>query len=190
MAICDCFRFQGRCIRLVQTIASTEPNGPRVMTSIPGPISKKLKQEMDLVHVSFSSLLSVCIGKEYGKIWQFGVNIIRIICLFKQSVRCVEEIKKFCFPNNLLFIVYCNTDLLYSFLQFCVFAKKEGIDFLHFFLQICRLCRSDFFSFLQQTSSVRFFADYERSIGNYLVDADGNRLLDMYMQVSSLCLGM
>uniref|UniRef100_F1KZ14 (S)-3-amino-2-methylpropionate transaminase n=2 Tax=Ascaris TaxID=6251 RepID=F1KZ14_ASCSU len=42
---------------------------------------------------------------------------------------------------------------------------------------------------VHQTSSVRFFADYERSIGNYLVDADGNRLLDMYMQVSSLCLG-
>ncbi|VDM49358.1 unnamed protein product [Toxocara canis] len=80
----------GKCLRLVQTIASAEPNAPRVATSIPGPISRKLKQEMDLVH---------------------------------------------------------------------------------------------------QTSSVRFFVDYERSVGNYLVDADGNILLDIYMQISSLCLG-
>ncbi|VDK56990.1 unnamed protein product [Anisakis simplex] len=42
---------------------------------------------------------------------------------------------------------------------------------------------------VHQTSSVKFFADYKKSIGNYLVDADGNTFLDIYMQISSLALG-
>jgi 4-aminobutyrate aminotransferase/(S)-3-amino-2-methylpropionate transaminase len=36
---------------------------------------------------------------------------------------------------------------------------------------------------------VMFFADYEKSTGNYIVDADGNSLLDIYMQVASLPIG-
>jgi len=34
-----------------------------------------------------------------------------------------------------------------------------------------------------------FFSDYEASSGSYLVDADGNRMLDMFMQIASLPLG-
>jgi 4-aminobutyrate aminotransferase/(S)-3-amino-2-methylpropionate transaminase len=41
----------------------------------------------------------------------------------------------------------------------------------------------------QCSKAVSLMTDYEQSIGNYLVDSDGNRLLDIFAQIASLPLG-
>ena len=42
----------------------------------------------------------------------------------------------------------------------------------------------------QAMDSVSFFIDYDKSLGNYIVDADGNTLLDVFTSISSIPIGM
>lgn len=42
---------------------------------------------------------------------------------------------------------------------------------------------------IQNVGAINFFCNYEDSRGNYLVDADGNRMLDLYTQISSVPIG-
>ncbi|KAI1233849.1 4-aminobutyrate aminotransferase [Lamprotornis superbus] len=42
---------------------------------------------------------------------------------------------------------------------------------------------------IQNAEAVHFFCNYEESRGNYLVDVDGNRMLDLYSQISSIPIG-
>jgi len=42
---------------------------------------------------------------------------------------------------------------------------------------------------VQSMDSVHFFADYEKSFGNYIVDVDGNTMLDVFTQISSIPIG-
>ena len=42
---------------------------------------------------------------------------------------------------------------------------------------------------VQQAGAVSFFVDYAESRGNYIVDVDGNRYLDMFSQIASLPIG-
>uniref|UniRef100_A0A3Q3L613 4-aminobutyrate--2-oxoglutarate transaminase n=1 Tax=Labrus bergylta TaxID=56723 RepID=A0A3Q3L613_9LABR len=41
----------------------------------------------------------------------------------------------------------------------------------------------------QNVGAINFFCNYEESRGNYLVDVDGNRMLDLYTQISSIPIG-
>ncbi|CAD5116279.1 DgyrCDS5187 [Dimorphilus gyrociliatus] len=42
---------------------------------------------------------------------------------------------------------------------------------------------------IQNTGAINFFVNYEKSIGNYIVDVDDNVLLDVFTQISSIPLG-
>uniref|UniRef100_H3CSD0 4-aminobutyrate aminotransferase, mitochondrial n=1 Tax=Tetraodon nigroviridis TaxID=99883 RepID=H3CSD0_TETNG len=42
---------------------------------------------------------------------------------------------------------------------------------------------------IQNVGAINFFCNYEESRGNYLVDVDNNRMLDLYTQISSIPIG-
>ena len=42
---------------------------------------------------------------------------------------------------------------------------------------------------IQSMSSIQFFVDYKSSVGNYIVDVDGNKMLDVFTNISSIPLG-
>ena len=44
--------------------------------------------------------------------------------------------------------------------------------------------------FSQLTKGMSYFVDFEKSQGNYIVDADGNVLLDIFQQIASMPLGL
>ena len=39
---------------------------------------------------------------------------------------------------------------------------------------------------IQNTAALQFFCDYRRSLGNYLVDVDGNTMLDVFQVLTML----
>lgn len=47
----------------------------------------------------------------------------------------------------------------------------------------------DRYAKITEVGTIHFFADYEKSQGNYITDADGNVLLDLFMSISSVPLG-
>lgn len=49
------------------------------------------------------------------------------------------------------------------------------------------LCKQ--LSTVQNSDAVHFFVNYEKSRGNYVVDVDGNTMLDLFTQIASLPLG-
>lgn len=92
-----------------------------------------------------------------------------------------------CFQTHVGTQIRCGSD----------WSKKNGRSLTRYIVEAdpqismdlhARLSRVTLFG-LQQTGSLQFFADYAQSRGNYLVDADGNVMLDMMMQFSSAPLG-
>lgn len=66
-----------------------------------------------------------------------------------------------------------------------------SLDLSHWFWRIKSSATNRSLVLVFQTvESVNFVADFKRSCGNYIVDVDGNTMLDLHQQIASLPLGI